>query len=136
MRLFDPSEFASVGSDPVAMMRFTISVISAPGFLERAPEVVNALLANVAKEPTRPGAFMAQLQAILGSDRAALVRNLRCPTLIVHGTEDKLIPCENGKALAATIPGAKLVLLEHCGHMAMWEMPDVLARIVTDFLSS
>jgi 3-oxoadipate enol-lactonase len=134
MRLFDPTAFTHRGRDPVAMMKFTIDVISAAGFMERSPAVVAALLENVAREPTSPSAFIAQVQAILGSDRSDLVRSIQKPTLVVHGTEDKLIPSANGEALAARIPGAKLVLFEKCGHMLMWETPGDLARLVLDFL--
>jgi pimeloyl-ACP methyl ester carboxylesterase len=134
MRLFAPAEFEGRARDPVAMMKFTINVISAPGFMERSPEVVNTLLEYVAKEPTHPGAFMAQVQAILTSDRSARVSGIACPTLVLHGTEDKLIPFPNGEALAARIPGSRFVVLDKCGHMAMWEMPSELAAIVGDFL--
>jgi pimeloyl-ACP methyl ester carboxylesterase len=135
MRLFDPSAFLERGNDPVAMMKFTIDVISAAGFMERAPEVVTALLENVRREPTHPSAFISQVQAILGSDRSELIRSIGKPTLVVHGTEDKLIPSPNGEMIAARIPGAKLVLFEKCGHMLMWETPQELARVVLDFLA-
>ncbi|HVU00854.1 MAG TPA: alpha/beta hydrolase [Polyangiaceae bacterium] len=134
MRLFDPGEFLSRGRDPVAMMQFTISVITAPGFAEKHPEVVTTLLENVRREPTDPRAFLAQVQAIIGSDRSEKVQGIRAKTLVVHGTEDQLIPVGNGKALAERIPGSKLVLFEDCGHMPMWEKPAELAREVLSFL--
>jgi pimeloyl-ACP methyl ester carboxylesterase len=134
MRMFDPDTFVSLGRDPVEMMRFTLSIITAPGFVDRAPAVLDTLLENVRREPTHPGAFMAQLQAILGSDRSERVREITRPTLVVHGTDDQLIPVSNGKKLAARIPGAELVLFEDCGHMPMHEKPEELARVVAAFL--
>jgi pimeloyl-ACP methyl ester carboxylesterase len=44
---------------------------------------------------------------------------IRAPTLVLHGTEDPLFPCGHGEALAAEIPGARLLPLEGVGH----EMP-------------
>ncbi len=47
------------------------------------------------------------------------------PTLVLHGTEDPLFPYEHGAALAAAIPGARLVALERTGHEipeAAWEV--------------
>lgn len=38
------------------------------------------------------------------------------PTLVIHGTEDPLIPVQYGEALAAAIPGARLVTLDGVGH--------------------
>jgi pimeloyl-ACP methyl ester carboxylesterase len=47
------------------------------------------------------------------------VAEMRAPTLVLHGTEDPLFPIGHGEALAARIPGARLVPLEGVGH----EMP-------------
>ena len=44
---------------------------------------------------------------------------IRVPTLVIHGTEDPLFPCQHGIALSKEIPGATLQLLEGVGH----EMP-------------
>ena len=44
------------------------------------------------------------------------LRNLDIPTLVVHGTEDPLLPYAHGEALAETIPGAKLLAIEKMGH--------------------
>jgi 3-oxoadipate enol-lactonase len=134
MRLFDPREFLSRGRDPEAMMRFSLSVITAPGFVDRSPETLTTLLANVKAEPTPPMSFMAQLQAVLGSDRSELVRGITRPTLVVHGDQDKLIPPANGRQLAERIPGARLVMLEGVGHMPMFEAPERLVPLVRDFL--
>jgi SAM-dependent methyltransferase len=41
---------------------------------------------------------------------------VRAPALVVHGTEDPLFPYEHGLALAAEIPGARLLTLERVGH--------------------
>jgi pimeloyl-ACP methyl ester carboxylesterase len=47
------------------------------------------------------------------------LRELTTPTLVLHGTEDPLFPYGHAEALAAEIPGAKLVPLDGVGH----EMP-------------
>jgi pimeloyl-ACP methyl ester carboxylesterase len=41
---------------------------------------------------------------------------IRVPTLVVHGTEDPILPYPHGQALAAEIPGARLLTLEGVGH--------------------
>jgi pimeloyl-ACP methyl ester carboxylesterase/SAM-dependent methyltransferase len=46
----------------------------------------------------------------------ARLGEIAAPTLVIHGDEDPLFPLEHGKALAAAIPGAELVVLEHVGH--------------------
>jgi pimeloyl-ACP methyl ester carboxylesterase len=44
------------------------------------------------------------------------IGQIRVPTLIIHGTEDPVLPFEHGVALAKTIPGAKHLPLEGTGH--------------------
>lgn len=134
MRLFDPGEFMGLGRDPAKMMRLTLSIITAPGFSERHPEVVEEMVANVKAQPTSPAAFLAQLQAILGSDRSEQVRGIQHPTLVVHGEEDKLIPPSNGQELARRIPGARLAMMSGIGHMPMLEAPDELSQLALEFL--
>lgn len=41
---------------------------------------------------------------------------IRCPTLVVHGDEDTILPPANGRAIAATIPGAAILVLARTGH--------------------
>lgn len=56
--------------------------------------------------------------ALLTGGESYLVRTseINVPTLIVHGTEDPIIPYEHGKNLAKEIPGAVLLTLEGTGH--------------------
>jgi pimeloyl-ACP methyl ester carboxylesterase len=44
------------------------------------------------------------------------VSTIAAPTLVIHGTADPMFPPEHGRALAAEIPGARLLLLEGAGH--------------------
>eukprot|EP00796_Vickermania_ingenoplastis_P010661 gene10661-7407_t len=44
------------------------------------------------------------------------LKSLTCPTLVIHGKKDIMIPCVNGEALAKIIPNAQLVLYEKMGH--------------------
>ena len=58
-----------------------------------------------------------QLMAIMATgNRSGELRDIRCPTLIVHGRDDKLVPAAGGKAVAKAIPGARLELIEGMGH--------------------
>ncbi|MBM4361933.1 MAG: alpha/beta fold hydrolase [Deltaproteobacteria bacterium] len=136
LQLFDPGEFLARGADPVGMMRRTLEVITGPGFVDRNPELLAEFLEHVRAQPTPPGTFMGQLQAILGSDRSARVAEIRHPTLVIHGDADKLIPPANGRSLAERIPGARLEMLRDVGHMPMLEEPRNVARLVGDFLAA
>ena len=47
-----------------------------------------------------------------------------CPSLVLLGTEDRMTPAKAGREMAAAIPGARLTVLQDCGHMMMVEKPD------------
>ncbi len=65
-----------------------------------------------------------QLRAILASgSRKQRLRTVKAPTLVIHGTLDPLVRPEGGKDTAASIPGAKLLMIERMGHalpIPMW----------------
>jgi pimeloyl-ACP methyl ester carboxylesterase len=73
-----------------------------------------------------------QLMAILASgSRAAALRQVQTPTLVVHGAADPLVPLTSGVATAKCIPGAELLVLEGMGHalpMRLW--PRIIDGIV------
>ena len=58
-----------------------------------------------------------QLGAILASgDRTKALKSIRAPTLVIHGTVDKMIRPSGGRATARAIPGARLMMIEGMGH--------------------
>jgi pimeloyl-ACP methyl ester carboxylesterase len=64
-----------------------------------------------------PAGSSRQLAAIIASgDRTPLLRTILAPTVVIHGTADKLVPPSGGRATAKAIPGARLVLIEGVGH--------------------
>jgi pimeloyl-ACP methyl ester carboxylesterase len=71
-----------------------------------------------------PAGVGRQLRAILASgSRKARLSSVTAPTLVVHGTVDPLIHPAGGKDTAASIPGAKLLMIEGMGHalpIPMW----------------
>ena len=135
MQLFDPVQMLSRGRDAEAIMRFTMDLLTARGFVERTPKALELMVDNVRAEPTVPAAFMAQMQAIIGSDRGEIVRRIQKPTLVVHGTEDELVPVGNGHLLHERIAGSRLEILPGVGHMPMLEAPSEFADAVLRFLS-
>jgi len=56
------------------------------------------------------------------------------PTLVVWGGNDELIPLEQGRAYAAGIPGAKLVIIPECGHGPSIEKPAEFLAAVVPFI--
>jgi len=64
-----------------------------------------------------PAASGRQLGAIIASgDRTAQLRRIKTPTLVIHGTTDRLVRPSGGRATARAIPGARLQMIEGMGH--------------------
>jgi pimeloyl-ACP methyl ester carboxylesterase len=104
------------GLSPGAVQRKSLEVLTGPGFAATHPELLDQFAARREQVRTRSRVFQAQFAAVMASDRSQIVRNLKLPTLVLHGTSDQLVPVENGKLLAQRIPDSRLVLFEGCGH--------------------
>jgi pimeloyl-ACP methyl ester carboxylesterase len=103
-------------------------VIGSPGY----PPTDEELLSRVSikyDRAYRPLGSGRQLAAVLASpDRTAGLRDIRVPTLVIHGDSDPLVDVSGGRATAAAIPGAELLILPGMGH----DLPYVLWPQVID----
>jgi pimeloyl-ACP methyl ester carboxylesterase len=105
-------------------------VIGSPGF-ERDVEGLRDMVATSFDRGVSAAGTGRQLAAILASGhRAAALRRIQAPTVVIHGTADKLISPSGGRATARTIPGAKLVLIRGMGHdLPRGAWPDIVGAI-------
>jgi pimeloyl-ACP methyl ester carboxylesterase len=94
----------------------TWRVIGSPGF-EADEEALRARGRATFDRGIHSEGTARQLVAIIASgDRTEELRKLDVPTLVIHGVDDVLIDVSGGKATAAAIPGAELVLIDGMGH--------------------
>jgi pimeloyl-ACP methyl ester carboxylesterase len=98
-------------------------VIGSPGF-DADEEALRRRAGASWDRGIHPDGTARQLVAIIASgDRTEALRRLDVPTVVIHGTDDVLIDVSGGKATAAAIPGAELVLIDGMGHdlpRALW----------------
>jgi pimeloyl-ACP methyl ester carboxylesterase len=81
-------------------------------------------------------AFMPTLQAILDYDFRDRLPEIRCPTLIVWGAKDAIVPSEDAYVYEELIPGTQpVVMLEDTGHVPMIERPRTFNDEVLQFLA-
>jgi 3-oxoadipate enol-lactonase len=73
-----------------------------------------------------------QAQAIFGHDTSGRLGEISTPTLIVHGTEDGVLPYPNAEQIASLMPAARLETLEDVGHMFWWEQPEHSAELIRE----
>jgi len=76
---------------------------------------------------------LADFLAAGGFDARPRLGEIRCPTLVIAGTKDQMVPLKFCASLAEGIPGAQLVELA-AGHFPMHEQPDAFATALLDFL--
>src|SRR5207302_7287467 len=78
-----------------------------------------------------PAGVGRQLRAVLASgSRKERLGSVKAPTLVIHGTVDPLVRPEGGKETAASVPGAKLLMIAGMGHalpIPMW--PEIINAI-------
>lgn len=97
-----------------------------PSRLAEAPltDAIRLMAKNVGKE-----GFIRQQRAIMSrADSRPLLATIMCPTLVLCGRQDQLTPLDRHEEMVAGIKGAKLEVLEDCGHMSTMEKPGQVNR--------
>ena len=94
-------------------------------------DAIKLMAKNVGKD-----AFLRQQRAIMSrADSRPLLATIRCPALVLCGRQDQLTPLDRHEEMAAGIKGAKLDVLEECGHMSTMEKPDQVNRALRHWLA-
>lgn len=115
----------------VALRRFVANSLAPSAPEELVDEIYRWRLAN----PPDPQGWQAQAAAGTTYDGSNRAREIAAPTLVLHGTEDNVVDPRNAALLGELIPGARVELLEGCGHLCFWEQPERFVRLVAEFLT-
>jgi len=109
-----------------------------PVFVHRnrhGDEALRTIVRTMAEE-TGPQAFVRQERAIMTRpDCRALLKSIRCPTLVLVGDGDALTPPVLSEEIAAGIAGAHLVRVPDCGHLSTLERPQAVNRALVEWLA-
>jgi 3-oxoadipate enol-lactonase len=87
----------------------------------------NALARRVAIEVIREHS-----NAIGGHDTSKRLGQIEVQTLVVHGTEDQVLPVANGRMVASLIDGSRLEIFDGVGHLFFLERPQRTAELVRE----
>jgi len=102
-----------------------------PGFA--ADDAQFAEFRRVAMElPANLPAIFAQMEAIAGHDTSPRLKDISAATLVIHGSEDQMLPVANARLIAEAIPDARLEVFEGVGHLFFWEEPERSAALVRE----
>ncbi|MDX2034905.1 MAG: alpha/beta fold hydrolase [Blastocatellia bacterium] len=126
--------FKSLPGKPRAqIVRECIPFNFSPHTIEHRPEFIEAELPAMIANLQQPYSYMLQVRAIYDYDTRDRLGQITAPTLVLTGLDDQLIPPENSRDLVARIPGAKLVEIEHAGHLFFLEQADEVNAILREF---
>jgi pimeloyl-ACP methyl ester carboxylesterase len=79
------------------------------------------------------GAVFQMAAVVSDGDRTERLSRVSCPTLVIHGRVDPLVPLAGGEATAEAVPGAELVVLDEMGHdlpEPLWpQIADAVAKV-------
>jgi 3-oxoadipate enol-lactonase len=105
-----------------------------PQFMAQ-PERVEEALAWQEPYPAPLHGIAGQAEAVRSHDTLDRLPRITAPTLVLVGAEDVLTPVYYSQELAAGIPGARLQVLAHGGHAALWEDPETGIEALLTFLT-
>jgi pimeloyl-ACP methyl ester carboxylesterase len=134
----NPEAMREISSWPPATTREEIiewtvrafRIVGSPGF-ERDEAAMRERATRAYDRANDPlGATRQRVACVASGDRTARLRSLAIPALILHGAADRMIDVSGGRATAAAIPNAELVIFDGMGHdlpPALW--PELTSRI-------
>jgi 3-oxoadipate enol-lactonase len=103
--------------------------------VQRQPDLVHRLIAHQRSRRADPVAWYGQFSAGARYAGNLRQRQIAAPTLVVHGSADRVVDPRNANLLVSRIPDARLVLLPGLGHLFFWEDPRAFADSVVSFLA-
>jgi len=111
-----------------------IETVVSWSFSPQAPERLTELAAQRMAE-TRPSVLHGDFLACNAFDEMDRIAQIRQPTLIVCGADDRMTPTRYSQFLADSLPNAVLKTIPEAGHMVMLEQPQATAAALEDFLA-
>src|SRR3954468_23180030 len=103
-------------------------------FIRHPTRLRSELLYEITRGSGKPG-FMDALRAIMDYDFRDRLPEIECPTLIVWGTDDMLVPHSDADEFERLIDRSRKVIFEDTGHMAMIERPQKFNDCLFEFLA-
>ena len=102
-----------------------------PAYLAKANRDNEDLLDTILTMALDAGEATFERQSLALKDRpdsVDMLETIDCPTTVMCGVEDRICPVVLHELMAERIPGARLVVIEDCGHLATLERPDIVNR--------
>ena len=119
---------------PEGVVRRGLKTATSEAYRAKHEEEFEQLVSWRLADSPSDASYYEQARAGAGFDLSRDVGRITSPTLVIHGAEDRYVPVANAAALAGAIPGARLRVLEHAGHLVFIERFADVNREVVSFL--
>ncbi len=103
-------------------------LIGSPSYPQSPEKVESRAGETFDRGVSRSGVTRQMMAVLTQQNRSSRLRSIKAPTLVVHGLADKMVHASGGRATAASIPGAELLLVDGMGH----DMPPALFDTFAD----
>ena len=103
-------------------------MIGSPSYPQDHDRVVARAEETFDRGVSRSGVLRQMMAVLTQTNRAGRLRGIRVPTLVIHGVADKMVHASGGRATAAAIPDAELLLIDGMGH----DLPPALFSTFVD----
>lgn len=128
-----------MSGDPEDMIAYSVRaarVIGSPGY----PAAEDRLQRRVRADFERgwyPQGVARQMAAIVADgDRRAMLKDIKAPTLVIHGEDDPLVPIAGGRDTADNIAGARLLTIPGMGHDLPLGLVDIMADAIAEHIGA
>lgn len=114
-----PKLLASRKPGREAYVRGNVAVwqlIGSPGYPQPAEKIAQRASDTYDRGVSTAGVMRQMLAVLTQPNRAPRLHGVRVPTLVIHGLADKMVHASGGRATAAAVPGAELLLVDGMGH--------------------
>jgi pimeloyl-ACP methyl ester carboxylesterase len=116
--------------------RVACTVLYSRSFQAKHAEFIEQQIRDRSRHPIDARAFQAQLAASRGHQVWDELPSIVAPTLVLHGSDDAVMPLANARLLSERIPGAVLDVFDGAGHLFFHEQPERTADAVTAFAAA
>jgi 2-hydroxy-6-oxonona-2,4-dienedioate hydrolase len=101
-------------------------------------DLYQARLNNILSRPEHLENFVKSMAANPKQfpDVSSRLGEIKAPTLVIWGRDDRFVPMDVGLRLLWGMPNAELHIFNRCGHWAQWEHAEKFNRMVIDFLTN
>lgn len=130
-RMFDVPEDA----DEREAIRYKMKPAMTDDFRDANPDLISEIVDWRLESDASPAAREAQAAAVMAFDASDRLGDIEVPTLVAHGTADRVLPVENADLLARELPNARLAVFEDGSHLFFVEQAESVNDHLLEFLS-